>query len=192
MSSDRTHLEPGSGAGPEPIRRRGWLVVGGLAACAGLGWKLWSERGRGDELPPEVWQTQLRQLDGTDVPLERWRGRPLVVNFWATWCAPCLREMPALDRFHQRQAAAGWTVLGVAVDREEAVREFLKKRSVSYPIALATASGLELSRQLGNPQGGLPFSAIIAASGRVAHRKLGEANDQEIASWPERAASGTK
>ena len=80
------------------------------------------------------------------------RGQPLVLNFWATWCPPCVKEMPEIDRFQREFAARGWQVLGLAVDRPQPVREFLARTPVGYTIAMAGLEGTELSRQLGNYQ----------------------------------------
>ena len=111
------------------------------------------------------------------------RGRPLLVNFWATWCPPCVREMPELDRFSRDFAGRGWRVVGVAADQAGPVLEFLRRTPVSFPIGLAGFAGVELSRKLGNLSGALPFSLLLAADGRVLHRKLGETRFDELASW---------
>ena len=108
------------------------------------------------------------------------RGRPTVVNFWASWCAPCLREMPQLDQFHKHQADKGWQVLGIAIDSAEPVNTFLAKSPVGFTIALAGMAGLELVRALGNDQGALPFTVLLGRDGRVAWRKLGETNHDEL------------
>ena len=114
------------------------------------------------------------------------RGRPLVLNFWATWCPPCVKEMPDLDRFQRQFAARGWQVVGLAVDAPAPVREFLARAPVGYPTALAGLDGMALSRQLGNESGALPFTAVFSAAGQVVHRKLGEASLQQMQQWAER------
>jgi thiol-disulfide isomerase/thioredoxin len=106
-----------------------------------------------------------------------------VLNFWATWCAPCIKEMPELDRFHREHAAQGWQVVGVAIDQPEPVREFLQRVPVGFPIAVAGLAGMELLRALGNPSGALPFTVVFAADGRVVRRKLGETTARELAGW---------
>ncbi len=111
------------------------------------------------------------------------RGQPLLVNFWGTWCPPCVKEMPELDRFAREHAAQGWRVLGLAVDNARAVREFLKRTPVSYAIAMAGFDGSELARKLGNAQSGLPFTVAFERSGRVWRIKAGETNAAELAGW---------
>jgi thiol-disulfide isomerase/thioredoxin len=111
------------------------------------------------------------------------RGQPLVLNFWATWCPPCVKEMPELDRFARQFAQRGGRVVGLAVDNPKAVRDFLQRAPVSYAIALAGFDGTELSRQLGNSTGALPFTAVFARSGVLVQRKLGVTADDELQGW---------
>ena len=136
---------------------------------------------------PAFWQHSVEGLDGQPLPLRGLLGRPLLVNFWATWCPPCIREMPLIDRFHQEfgvpAGPRAWQVLGLAIDRREAVAEFLARQPVSYLVALAGLEGTEWSRALGNERGGLPFSVVFDARGRLAHRKLGELSEAELRVW---------
>ena len=163
------------------IQRRLWLTgaVAAVATGAGLGWSWWRERTPGDG----PWSLRFATPDGGELALASLRGAPLLLNFWATWCAPCVREMPALDRFHRAWSARGGHVVGVAIDQADAVREFLQRTPVSYPIALAGFEGAELSRQLGNDRGGLPFSVLFDARGEVRRRHHGELAEDELASW---------
>ena len=108
------------------------------------------------------------------------RGKPLLVNFWATWCPPCVKELPELAQFHREFQKEGWQVLGLAVDAPTPVREFLQKLPLDFPQGLAGLVGTELTRSLGNNQGGLPFSVAFAANGRVMWRKLGATNLEEL------------
>jgi len=165
------------------MSRRGVLMAGvaGAAAAAGLGWGLW--RGRGPAPEQLVWQATLKGLDGEAVPLTRWQGRPLLLNFWATWCPPCVREMPVFDRFHKQRSAQGWQVVGVAIDKADAVRQFLTRQPVSYPILLAGLEAAELMQALGNLQGGLPFTVLLDAAGHVKQRHLGETTETQLTSW---------
>jgi thiol-disulfide isomerase/thioredoxin len=114
-------------------------------------------------------------------------GQPVVLNFWGTWCPPCVKEMPELDQFQRQWATgghrAGGRVVGLAVDNPTAVREFLARRPVSYTIGLAGFEGTELSRQLGNTQGSLPFTALFNRRGDVVQRKLGAVDLAELQVW---------
>ena len=168
------------------MNRRQWAVVAGagaLAALGGAGFALWRQRGEAAADLGLLWPHEFETPDGKTLAMRELRGRPLVVNFWATRCAPCVREMPQLDRFHREFRARGWQVVGIAIDQRGPVQEFLRKLPVSFPIALGGFAGMELVRQLGNPQGGLPFTVIADAEGRVVRRKLGETSFEELAPW---------
>lgn len=166
------------------MKRRSWLIggAGAAAAVAGLGWRGCSEARR-EAATGGLWRMSFERPDGSPMAMAPLLGRPLVLNFWATWCPPCVREMPALDRFQREFASRGWQVLGLAVDRPGPVREFLARSPVSYAIAMAGLAGTDLSRTLGNASGGLPFTAIFDRGGLVAYRKLGETSFEDLAWW---------
>ena len=163
--------------------RRTWVLggAGALAALAGIGGALWREtRPQVDE---GLWAMRFPTPDGGEIAMASFRSRPLVLNFWATWCPPCVREMPALERFQRAFAAQGWQVFGLAVDGPTPVREFLQRSPVSFPIGLAGLDGSSLSRRLGNDSGGLPFTAVFDAGGVLRHRHLGEASEALMRRW---------
>ena len=148
--------------------RRLLLVLGGAAATvAGAGVAWWMQQPGADDTAGGsadlLWAQQLETPQGGRLELAQWRGRPLLVNFWATWCAPCIEEMPELDRFQREFGARGGQVIGIALDRPQAVREFLARTPVGFPIGISGFAGVELSRALGNDGGALPFSLLIAA-----------------------------
>lgn len=123
-----------------------------------------------EQLPP----LRLSTLDGRDIDAGRWAGKVLVLNFWATWCPPCLRELPLFDELQRSHAEAGLQVVGIAVDQKENVEGFLAERPVGFPILLGDTDAIELSRRLGNRLQGLPFTAIFDADGKRVYGHTGE------------------
>ncbi|MCW0374783.1 TlpA disulfide reductase family protein [Xanthomonas sacchari] len=126
---------------------------------------------------------RLPTLDGGHLTLTQFRGRPLLVNVWASWCEPCVREMPELDRLARAQPSDGLQVLGIALDRAEDVRAFLQRVPIGYPIALETPGPADASVRLGDTQGLLPYSVLIDADGRIVRQKLGPFAPGEVEGW---------
>ncbi|TDP79352.1 thiol-disulfide isomerase/thioredoxin [Aquabacterium commune] len=137
----------------------------------------------GDVLQAGFWAQQFDTPAGGSLTLAHLKGKPVLLNFWATWCPPCVKEMPELDRFQSEFASKGWQVLGLAIDGPTPVKEFLAKVPVGFGIGLAGFGGTELAQALGNAAGGLPFSLLIDAQGRVRHRKMGATDFDELAGW---------
>jgi thiol-disulfide isomerase/thioredoxin len=166
--------------------RRRWLISAGVAAAGVAGgaaayW--WQRRTQRDAAADAFWALTLETPAQAPLSMASLQGRPLVLNFWATWCPPCVREMPALDRFYRDHQAQGWQVLGLAADNAAAVREFLTRTPVAFPIVLAGFEGIDLSRRLGNVAGGLPFTVVFGRDGRVQHRHIGETQYEQLAAW---------
>jgi len=135
---------------------------------------------RGEVIPT----IRLPALDGTTVALPAAHaGRPILVNLWASWCGPCIEEMPELDRFAASQGANGTQVVGIALDDKAAVEAFLKRVPVSYTILLDEAGPRDAGVQLGNPKGVLPYTALISADGRLIRQKIGPFQHGEIDNW---------
>ncbi len=171
------------------MKRRHLMLgtAGAAAAVAGAGWQ-WlrttaTKPDVADEAVRSFWQMSFPQPDGKPLAMAGLRGQALVLNFWATWCPPCVKEMPELDRFARQFANRGGRVVGLAVDNPTAVRQFLTRSPVSYPIGLAGFDGTDLSRKLGNSAGALPFTAVFNRDGRLVQRKLGETSFDELSRW---------
>lgn len=134
----------------------------------------------GDPLP----EIRLPGLDGNIVNLAAIApDRPLLVNVWASWCGPCLDEMPELQRYARSQGADGVQVVGLALDSAEGVRGFLARTPVDYPILLDTPGPADASVRLGNLRGLLPYSVLVDARGTVVRQKLGPFAPGEIEDW---------
>lgn len=127
----------------------------------------------------------LNDLAGNPVELPRaWAGRTTLVNLWASWCAPCLKEMPDLQAFADEQGENGVQVVGIALDDAQAVRPFLRQHGITYPVLVDAPGAADAGVRLGNPAGVLPYSVLVSADGRVLKTRIGPfANAGEIAAW---------
>ncbi len=169
------------------LSRRHALYAGvaTVAAAAGVGVAL--RRHASEAVTPDalqaVWASEFDTPKGETLKLADFSGKPLVLNFWATWCPPCVEEMPLLDAFFRQNSANGWQVIGLAIDQPSLVKRFMGQFPVDYPIALGGMNGSELGRLLGNAQGGLPFTVVFDAAGNVKVQKLGKLSADEIKSW---------
>ena len=174
------------------MKRRHLLPAGAALAAllGGVGVAWWRHRPDEsvtlDATEVAFWQVRLDAPDGQSVALSGFRGQPLLVNFWATWCPPCVEELPLLNAFHQAQRPRGWQVLGIAVDQPSAVRQWLARSPLGFPVVLAGLEGSEMSKRLGNQAGGLPFSLLFNPQGQVIERKLGQLHEADLKSWAAR------
>jgi thiol-disulfide isomerase/thioredoxin len=164
-----------------PHRRN--VVVAGLVAASALGAgalvaPLVLERS--DSKAGALARARFADLQGKTRALSEWQGKVVVVNFWATWCAPCLEEMPLLMSVRKAQAGRGVEIVGIAVDQAAKVSEFAAKLKIDYPILLADTGGLDLIRSLGNKSAGLPFTVFLDRAGSVARTKLGILKQPEL------------
>ena len=114
-------------------------------------------------------------------------GRPLLVNFWASWCRPCLEEMPALDAFARRQGANGVQVVGIALDEVDAVRSFLDARPVGYAVLVDSPGPADSSVRLGNARGVLPYSVLVGTDGRILKQWAGPLEPADLDGWAREA-----
>ncbi len=173
---------------PAGTSRRGWMAAAvgmGLAGVgAGLTWRTYQRESQAlSEAETGFWQQQFAQLDGSKLATASFRGKPLVLNFWATWCPPCVDELPLLNAFFNENKAKGWQVFGLAVDQITPVARFLKQTPLAFPVALAGFPGMEVSKSLGNLSGGLPFTVVFGPTGAVLHRKMGKLHSDDLRAW---------
>ena len=165
------------------VARRRWLVGAGALALAGAGVLAYralapSRERRADGAA--LLAVALPDLDGRSQALDQWRGRVLVVNFWATWCAPCREEMPRFIRAQNQDGPQGLQFVGIAIDDAPKVRSFVSEIGVNYPTLLGGYGALELSKTFGNELMALPFTVILNREGQVALTQLGPLNEQRL------------
>lgn len=169
------------------MKRRN-LVVGGVglaaaAAGAGLAWWRLTPQDTGDAALDAFWSQSFTTPAGGELAMAGLKGKPLLLNFWATWCPPCVEELPLLDGFFRQQSSNGWQVVGLAIDQPSAVRQFLGRTPVSFPVGLAGLGGTELGKALGNKSGGLPFTVVIGRDGSVRQRRMGRVTAADLEQW---------
>jgi thiol-disulfide isomerase/thioredoxin len=170
---------------PNPVSKRHVLAVAAAALAAGASFHWWRHSATpiNDPSLQALWSSSFDQPDGSPLQLADFKGKPLVLNFWATWCTPCVEEMPLLNAFFQENRLKSWQMIGLAIDQPSAVKRFLSQHPVEYAIGMAGLNGTELMKNLGNEAGGLPFTLVINAQGAVQMRKLGKLTDNDIRSW---------
>ena len=133
-----------------------------------------------DIAPAAIYAATFTDPDGGRRSLGQFQGKILVVNFWATWCAPCREEIPAFSRLQARWAARGVQFVGISDEDRDPVSRYSREVAVAYPLWLGNGDGLELARRLGNRSGGLPFTVILRGDGTVGHRYVGAYSEARI------------
>jgi thiol-disulfide isomerase/thioredoxin len=128
----------------------------------------------------DLMTARLPDIDGRPQALEQWRGKVLVVNFWATWCAPCREEIPAFMKVQDKWSTRGLQVVGIAIDDADKVRPYIAELKINYPILVGGLDGIELARQAGDRLGGLPFTVVFDRKGGAVHSQLGGVNQQKL------------
>ena len=165
-------------AGTEPGQRVLETVLDAKAPTPPAGTK---SAKRGDIVPAMTLATP----NGARVEIPRdWAGKPTLVNLWASWCAPCLKEMPELQAFASEQAANGVQVVGIALDDAASVQAMLQRLAITYPNLIDAPGPADAGVRLGNPAGVLPYSVLVSADGRVLKTRIGPFADlAEIRDW---------
>ena len=125
-------------------------------------------------IPERLPDVTLVDRDGRPRALSEWNGRPLIINFWATWCAPCRREIPMLNALAADADFAGFEVIGIAIDFREDVLGYLQKTPIGYTVLIGEQDGMEAARAFGMDSIGLPFTAFSDRQGRIATIHVGE------------------
>jgi thiol-disulfide isomerase/thioredoxin len=119
-------------------------------------------------------------LGGKPQTLTQWRGEVLVVNFWATWCAPCREEIPALMKVQRQYASKSVKIVGIAIDNVDKVREYAEQMHIDYSLLIGGMETLNLAKDLGNRAGVLPFSVVLDRTGNVVHAHAGKMTEASL------------
>ena len=167
------------------MNRRQWISIVGislLALLAGVLTSQWIYKTSlaSDPAIKAFFANPWQSPDGKLADTEKWPGKVLVVNFWASWCPPCVEEMPTLDKLQEEFSSQNVLFVGIGIDSPSNIREFLNKTPVSYPIVIGGLEGSNLSKQLGNTSGALPYTLIINSKGQAVYSKLGKISEDEL------------
>jgi thiol-disulfide isomerase/thioredoxin len=147
-------------------------------SLAALAAGLWLAQARYTPQPPAapveaLWHQVFPDVAGQPQALSQWRGQVVVLNFWATWCAPCREEIPDFVALRTQYRPNGVEFIGIAIDNSASVEQFLQRLPVNYPILIGEGAAHRLARQLGNPSGALPYTIVLDRSGDVVLSHLG-------------------
>jgi peroxiredoxin len=156
------------------------LVALAVAAGAAVGIGRKSATDSPDPRAQAIFAARLPDSMGVEQDLARHRGQVMVVNFWATWCAPCIEEMPGFVRLQDKYRERGVVFVGVAIDDADAVAPFMEKLGVNYPVLTAEAAGYELLKAAGDSKGVMPYTLLIDRRGAVAQTRSGIYRESEL------------
>lgn len=154
------------------------LVFAGLGAT--LGANKFEPAPAADSAVQQLFGLTLNDASAKPQAIKQWQGKFLVVNFWATWCKPCVDEMPELAELQKDLAAKNVQLLGLGIDTPKNIAEFTKKYQISYPVFAAGMDGTSLSQAMGNKAGGLPFTVLISPDGKVVKSYSGRLKMPEL------------
>lgn len=164
-----------------PLAARRWLLfVAVSAVAAGAGYWAAQQSRAPAEADIGAVEFMLPDLDDRPQAVSQWRGKLVLVNFWATWCPPCREEIPLFIEFQRQYGIRGLQIVGVAIDQRGPVSEFARRAGMNYPQLLAGDTGVSLMARLGNRTGSLPYSLVLAPDGRILGRKLGAYRRAEL------------
>ncbi len=156
------------------------IVAVVVLVCAGLYLKYQHSTAKTPEAQAlsRLLEQTLPDVQGTPQSLTKWQGKPLIINFWATWCTPCVEEMPELETLTTKVAPV--QIIGIGIDTPANISQFAEKWHITYPLYVAGTSYTDLLRQFGNQAGGLPFTVLVGLDGELKKVYLGRLNFDEL------------
>ncbi len=161
-------------------------------AAFGVGWVVNSASIESEFDTSTMLKAELLEVDrsGPDsepkiVPVQDKLEKLTLVNFWASWCAPCREEMPMFETMYRQHTASGFQVIGIAIDSPEKTRAMLDSMDISYPILYAEKTGMQIMESVGNPNGLLPYSLVLDERGAVLEQKVGTVHAEDVNAWLE-------
>jgi peroxiredoxin len=157
-----------------------WIVLGVAAILAAAVGVYFGLSGQSTRDASTLLELSLPDTSGHQEALSQWKGKVLVVNFWATWCAPCREEMPEFVKAQAELGPRGLQFVGIAVDEPDKAERFAQELGVNYPVLIGGYGAIELSRTLGNRVVALPFTVVVDRRGRVAQTHLGPFKPTEL------------
>ncbi len=133
-----------------------------------------------------LFEGKVLNVDGKGYPMKSLRGKPMLINVWAPWCAPCVEELPELSALSQASVAKSVQFIGLGVDNAQNISDFSVKNPVLFPLVVAGVAGTTLAKALGNTSGALPFTVLINAAGQPVSQKTGRVSSAEVRAWIEK------
>lgn len=122
----------------------------------------------------------LPDLNNQSQSLHQWRGKVMVVNFWATWCAPCLEEVPIFVALQDKYRDQGLVFVGISIDQMDKTREFAAKFKMNYPVLIGAFDAVEVSQQAGNSKRALPYTIVLNRKGEIVATELGGVTREKL------------
>lgn len=160
-----------------------------ILLAAGAGWYVWPLGGRAPAPPAALYSLSFPDANGTEQALSQWKGKVLVVNFWATWCAPCVAEMPELEALQNEFSGRNVAIVGLGAEAADRVGRFRDQLGLHLVLLAGGFQSIVIARNLGDNQGVLPYTAVFSADGALLHTQVGALRPGQLRAWLDAAAS---
>jgi thiol-disulfide isomerase/thioredoxin len=155
------------------------IIAAAIALAAGISVRRLSTPVM-DSRPSTLIDFSLPDVSGVQRNVSEWQGKVLVINFWATWCPPCRKEIPEFVALQEQYGDKGLQFVGIAIEEREPVSEYLNTIKINYPILIGGDKGIALAQQLGNIINAVPFTIVVNRQGQIIHRQPGEFSREKI------------